>query len=159
MIILLITLISLISVYATRLLLKKEMKIAGISVAIFYIYLVCWIYAIFIIDISDLGFRETETLLSILHGSNIYHSFVQITAKMAFIPLPLLQVIVGVAVLIMVSSVAVILHGVFSISKEIIRWVKKTHTIKGVHLDEKVKITYGSIQNVSIIRLHCRANC
>lgn len=159
MVLLFLILMSLSAIYFTRLLSNKRMRIAAIATSVVYFYLVAWIYAIFIIDIADLGFSESETQLTLLHGSNIYHSFVQLTAKMSAISLPLLQVIVGVSLLVLVTSFAVIFHGIFEISKEIIFLIRKNgHKLRKA-LDIKIISIKMSIRRVSIIRLYCRANC
>ena len=94
MILLLMILLSLSAVYFTRLLQQKGMKTASFMVAVLYLYLILWTYAVFILDIADLGFSERQTQVALLHGSNIYHSFVSITENMSVIPLELLEAIV-----------------------------------------------------------------
>ena len=159
MIVLLMALLSLSAVYFTRLLQRKGMKTASVMVAVLYLYLIAWTYAIFILDVADLGFAEKETLVSLLHGSNIYHSFVRLNAQMAAIPLPLLKAIASVALLIIIAGISVALHGVFALSREIYRFVKeyKIETENNTAW-ETVEYEIPS-KAVSIIRLHCRANC
>ena len=159
MILLSIILLSLSAVYFIRLLSRKNMRMAAVSATILYVYLVAWIYAIFIIDIADLGFTDTETQLTLLHGSSIYHSFVQITARMSFIPLSLLQVIVGVAALILTFALAVALHGVFEISRVIIRFYKKTKVEAYKIFENAVRSLKTQIKTYQLIRMYCRANC
>ena len=159
MILLLMILLSLVAVYFTRLLQRRGMKTASVTVAVLYLYLIAWTYAVFILDVADLGFAEKETLVSLLHGSNIYHSFVQLNAKMALIPLPLLEAIVGVAALVLMAGVAVALHGVVEISRVIYRFVQKNY----VELNKKEywvkKIIHPCVKSTCFIRLYCRANC
>ena len=159
MVIILIALWSLCAIYFTRLLTQRKMRAAAISVAVLYVYLIAWIYAIFILDIADLGFSDAETRLSLLHGSGIYHSFVQLNAKMSVIPLPLLKAIVGVAAMTLTASIIVAFHGIFEISREIYRIVKKKR-IEAHHRTEWKITTYSApVRRISIIRLYCRANC
>ena len=159
MIVLLMALLSLSAVYFTRLLQRKGMKTASVMVAVLYIYLIAWTYAIFILDVADLGFAEKETLVSLLHGSNIYHSFVQLNAQMALMPLPLLEVIAGVAAFVVLAGIAVALHGVVEITRVICRFVKERR-FEFANNTAWETAEYGvPAKTVSIIRLHCRANC
>lgn len=159
MIILLMILLSLSAVYFTRLLKKKGMGIAAITVAVLYIYLIVWTYMMFILDVADLGFIYGETRLSLIHGSNIYHSFTDLTARMSVIPLPFLESIVLVAVIVLVAGFAVAFHGLFEITKEICKYVRgglknlKKARVLGVLLPKIPQY------NVSILRMNCRANC
>lgn len=160
MILMMIILLSLSVIYFTRLLYKKNMRVAAISVAVLYCYLILWVYAIFVIDIADLGFSDAETRISLLHGSSIYHSFVEVTAKMAVIPLPLLHAIVGVAGIILLSALAVALHGIFDISQEIIQCVKKHRLYHRVlAIKQKHTLDVFNARKVPLIRMYCRANC
>ena len=159
MILLMIILLSLSVIYYTRLLYRKNMRAAAISVAILYFYLILWIYAIFVIDIADLGFSDAETRISLLHGSEIYHSFVEVTAKMSIIPLPLLHTIVGVAGMILLSSIAVALHGILDISHEIIKSVKKYRIHHHVSIKQRCKADDSNLKTIPLLRMYCRANC
>lgn len=159
MILLLMILLSLSAVYFTRLLQRKGMKTAAVTVAVLYLYLIAWTYAVFILDIADLGFAERETQVSLLHGSDIYHSFVQLTAKMAVIPFELLEAIVGVAVLVLIAGFSVAFHGVFEISKEIYKRVCKNYIEKNKTVMRKAVQAQPPVKTVSLIRLNCRANC
>jgi len=159
MIVLFITLWSLCAIYFTRLLMKRTMRAAAISVTVLYVYVVAWIYAIFILDIADLGFADVETRLSLLHGSNVYHAFVQMTAKMSIIPLPLLKAIVSVVALVISASIIVALHGMFEITFEIHKFFKN-NKLAQTHKNELTKNrSVNFTRAISIIRLHCRANC
>ena len=159
MILLLMILLSLSAVYFTRLLTKKNMKAAAISVAVLYIYMIAWTYAVFVLDIADLGFAERETQVSLLHGSDIYHSFVQLTARMAAVPYELLEAIVGVAALVLFAGIAVAFHGVFEISREIYKTVCKNYVEKNKTEIRKTVLYRLPVKTVSLIRLNCRANC
>ena len=153
-------LLSLIAVYFTRLLQRHGMKTASVTVAVLYLYLIAWIYVVFILDVADLGFAETETRISLLHGSNIYHSFVQLNAKMAAISLPILKVIVAVAAMTLVAGFIVAFHGIFEISREICRFVKQYRYLQTHNKTEWIiKNKSVSVRAISIIRLYCRANC
>ena len=159
MILLLIMLLSLSSIYFTRLFLKKEMTIAAVTVAVLYIYLILWTYLMFIMDIANLGFNESETTLSLIHGSIIYHSFVDITARMSVIPLPFLEAIVLVSIFVLITGFAAAFHGLFQITKQICKYVreslKKTYRarILNILIPETPQYT------ISILRMNCRANC
>ena len=159
MIVILIALWSLCAIYFTRLLTQRKMRAAAISVAVLYVYLIAWIYAIFILDIANLGFSDAETRLSLLHGSGIYHSFVSLTSKMSVIPLPILKAIVGVAAMTLTASIIVAFHGIFEISREIYRIVKKKRLETHHRTGWKPKVYSAPVRRISIIRLYCRANC
>ena len=159
MIILLMILLSLSAVYFTRLLSKKNMRAAAITVAVLYIYLIVWTYLMFILDVADLGFLSGETKLSLLHGSNIYHAFVDLTAKMSVIPLPFLEAIVLVAVIILIAGFAVAFHGLFQITKQICKYVRES--LKKFNRARVLNILIPEIPqyDISILRMNCRANC
>ena len=159
MIIILIALWSLCAIYFTRLLTQRKMRAAAISVAVLYVYLIAWIYAIFILDAADLGFTEKETQISLLHGSGIYHSFVNLTSKMSVIPLPLLKAIVAVAAMTLTASIIVAFHGIFEISREIYRIVKKNRLETHHRTEWRIKPYSVLGRKIPIIRLYCRANC
>ena len=159
MVLVLITLLSHSAVYFTRLLSKKNMRAAAISVAVLYMYLIAWTYAIFVIDISDLGFTEVETRISLLHGSNIYHSFVRLTTQMSVIPLSVLKAIVAVVALTLVAAFIVAFHGLFEITKQICKYVRES--LKDFNRAFVHKIDTFSKPDIvyPILRLNCRANC
>lgn len=160
MILLLLALLSLSAIYFTRLLSKKNMRGAAISVTVLYFYIIVWTYAIFILDVAGLGFSETETRLTLLHGSDVYHSFVSLTDKMSVIPLALLEAIVAVVAIVLFASFAVAFHGLFEITKAV---VKAANDKKKAYVAEASKSTitcfFGSIKPANIIRLNCRMNC
>lgn len=159
MVIILMALWSLCAIYFTRLLTQRKMRAAAISVVVLYVYLIAWIYAIFILDAADLGFSDAETRLSLLHGSGIYHSFVSLTSKMSVIPLPILKAIVGVAAMTITASFIVAFHGIFEVSREIYRIVKKKNLQIHHRTEWKVNSYSAPVRRISIIRLYCRANC
>ena len=160
MILLLIVLTSLCAIYFTRLLSKKNMRAAAISVAVLYAYIIAWTYAVFILDVADLGFSETETRLTLLHGSDIYHSFVSLTDKMSAIPLAFLEAIVVVATIVLCASFVVAFHGLFEITKAVVKAAKENMTIPAADSEKsKVQSIFGAIKTANIIRLNCRMNC
>jgi len=159
MIILLMTLLSLSTIIFTRLLFKKQMKIASISLAVLYVYLIAWTYVIFIFDVADLGFSEVETNIARLHGGVVYHSFVQLAARMDCIPLPLLGAIVEVVLLVLVLSIVVVVYGGIETSREIIRSFRKKILTHHKKIKTSIKNVGKFISHVSIIRMNCRANC
>ena len=129
-------------------------------VAVLYLYLILWTYAVFIIDIADLGFSEHQTQVALIHGSNIYHSFVRITESMSVIPLELLEAIVVVAVVVMVAGFSVAFHGVFEITKAVVKAAKEKQLFSFVgHHGKIFQSVIASFRNGSIIKLHCRMNC
>ena len=159
MILLLMALISLSTIYFVRLLEKKGMRTAAAMLAVLFTYIISWTYAVFILDVADLGFVGVESGISLLHGSNIYHSFVDITAKMSVIPLPFLESIVLVAVVVLLAGFAVAFHGLFEIAKEICKYVRSG--LKNLRKAYVFKILIPEIPqySVSILRMNCRANC
>ena len=160
MILLLIFLLSLSAIYFTRLLTAKNMRAAAVSVAVLYIYLVAWTYAVFILDVADLGFSSSETRMKLLHGSDIYHSFVNLTDKMSAIPLVLLEAIVVVAVVILSAGFIVAFHGLFEITKAVINAAKeKTLFFEIYHRFAKCASAFTELRQSNIIRLYCRMNC
>ena len=159
MIVLLMALLSLSAVYFTRLLQRKGMKTASVMVAVLYLYLIAWTYAVFILDVADLGFSEKETLVSLLHGSGIYHSFVDLNAKFSLVPLPLLEAMVGVAVLVLMAGIGVALHGVVEISRIVYRFVQKNYVELNKKKYRALKQIRPCVKSICFIRLYCRANC
>ena len=159
MIVLFMILLSLSAIYFIRLLSAKRMRVASAMVAALYIYIIIWTYLVFIIDVADLGFAGAETTLSLLHGSGIYHSFVQLTSIMDAIPLPFLESIVFVAALVFVASLTVIIHGAVEITKAIYRKVHGPIKVFGKpYVFRLLKPTHTGYE-ASILKLHCRANC
>jgi hypothetical protein len=160
MILVIIALVSLIAIYFTRLFFKKEMKAAALAVALLYIYLIVWTYAVFIIDIADLGFSDSETRLSLLHGSNIYHSFVDITLKTSVIPLGILEAFVVVLAVAVIAGFIVVFHGIVEITKYVLN---KNNYLKLLCITKALKFKiinlFGGFSSVGILRLHCRMNC
>ncbi len=160
MIILVITLISLCAIYFIRLLTKKKMRVASISVAALYINIVLWTYAIFVFDVANLGFSDSETPITSLIGSDIYHSFVNITNKMAFIPLGLLKAIAVVVTVVLVASLAVTFHGLFEITKAVIKAAKEKPINAQSAIDkDEISLFAGCTNRTNILRLNCRMNC
>ncbi len=160
MIVVLIALTSLCAIYFTRLLSKRNMRVAAVSVAVLYVYIIAWTYAVFILDVADLGFSETETRLTLLHGSDIYHSFVSLTDKMSVIPLALLEAIVAVVGIVLFASFAVAFHGLFEITKAVVKAAKdKKKASIAEAIKNKILSYFGAIKPANIIRLNCRMNC
>ncbi len=159
MIVLLMALVSLSTIYFVLLLERKGMRTAATMLAVLFTYIISWTYAVFILDVADLGFTDVESGISLLHGSNIYHSFVDIAAKMSVIPLPFLEAIVLVAIIVFMAGFAVAFHGLFEITKQICKYIRdglknrnKTHILK-------IMIPESPQYVVSILRMNCRANC
>ncbi len=160
MILLSIALLSLSVIYFTRLLSERNMKVAAIAVATLYFYIIAWIYAIFILDIADLGFSDTETRISLLHGSDIYHSFVDITEKMSVVPIEWLKAIVAVVVITLVAGFSVAFHGVFEITRAVVRAAKEKTLFKLLGDPHNTTlIPWTQINSGELLRLHCRMNC
>ena len=160
MVLLMIILLSFCAIYFTRLLYSGKMPVAAIFVVVLYIYMVAWIYSIFVIDIADLGFSDTESRLSLLHGSIIYHSFVDITAKASVIPLGILESFVVILSVAVVAGLIVAFHGIFEITKYVL---SKCHHIKLFSFSKRNKTGHSYYHNgyssYCILRLHCRMNC
>ena len=160
MIVLTIVLLSLCALYFTRLVSCKNMKAASISVVVLYTYLIAWIYIIFVLDVADLGFSETETRLTLLHGSDIYHSFVNLTDKMSVIPLALLEAIVAVAAIVLCASFVVAFHGLFEITRAVVNAAKEKRKVSSSESSKsKIHGPFEAIIPLNIIRLNCRMNC
>ena len=159
MILLLMILLSLAAVYFTRLLQRNGMKTASIMVAVLYIYLIAWTYAVFILDVADLGFSEKETLVSLLHGSVVYHSFVDLNAMFSLVPLPLLVAMVVVAALVLIAGLGVALHGVVEISRAVYRFVQKNYVEFNRTIYQAIREIRQRLKFICFIRLYCRANC
>ena len=159
MILMIVILLSLSSIYFTRLLSKHNKKAAALSVAVLYFYLVAWIYSIFILDIANLGFNDFETYFSLLHGSSVYHSFVSLTKTMSVIPLELLFSIVAVATLVFVAGFAVAFHGFFEITRDFIRSSKEKEVNDSWTGRDNFFVPAVFSKSFDIIRFHCRMNC
>ncbi len=160
MVLIILVLLSLITIYFTRLLSEKRMKTAAISIAILYFYLIAWTYAVFFIDIAGFGFSNSETRLAFLHGSDIYHSFVSIADKMSVIPLEFLKAIVVVAIVLFVAALGVVFHGFFEITQAVITAFKEKSTpVYSGELRQKFQDTFLRFLSREIIILHCRMNC
>ena len=159
MIVAILALLSLSAIYFIRLLFCRKMKTAAVSLAILYTYLVAWIYAVFIIDTLNLNFSEAHTKLSLLLGSNIYRSFVDLTEKMSVVPLPILKAIVFVCVIAFAAAFAVALHGIVNIAIKIVRIAKKKIAIFSHSVKLKIKANYEPVIDFSFLQMHCRLNC
>ena len=160
MIILLIALISLCAIYFTRLLSKMKMKVAAIAVAVLYLNLIVWTYAIFVLDVANLGFSDQETHVSFLIGSDIYHSFVSITDRMSVIPFEMLEAIVAVAAIVLIAGFAVAFHGVFTFAKAVVKVSREKELFfsnEGKNQGSNQLFIFYRENN--IIRIHCRMNC
>lgn len=160
MIIPLLCISSLVTIYFSRLLIRKSLKVGALAIAFLYIVLVIWTYLIFIIDVARLGFNDTETGLSILIGSDIYHSFVDINSKMSFIPTGILHSIVYFALIILISGFLVVFHGIVEITRAFISTMREKNNAfpysKSSDLKKFDALTHS---RTSIIRLYCRMNC
>ncbi len=160
MILLLIALISLSAIYFIRLLSKKDMKAAAISVAVLYINIIVWTYAILVLDVANLGFSDAETRLSLIQGSDIYHSFVSITDKMSVIPFELLEAIVAVAILVLLTAFTVAFHGLFEIARSVARISQEKMIFYKAESKTQTRIQpFNSYKPVRIIKIYCRMNC
>lgn len=160
MIVVLIALLSLSAIYFTRLLYHRNMKLASIATAVLYLYVVLWIYAVFILDLADLGFADVETHLALLHGSNIYHSFIQLTTQMSVIPLPMLKAIVAVVALTLTAAFIVAFDGLFEITRAVIGAVRTQKLfISSKENRKEIRAIFESQYERQIIRMHCRMNC
>lgn len=160
MIVLIIVLLSLCALYFTRLVSSKNMKVAAICIVMLYSYLIAWIYFIFIFDVVDLGFSETETRLTLLRGSDIYHSFVNLTDKMSVIPLALLEAIVAVAAVILCASFVVAFHGLFEITRAVVTVARDKEILSATEsIRSRIISSFMTIKLPNIIRFNCRMNC
>jgi len=159
MVIILLTVLSLSVIYLLRLFSRKKMKVASLATAVLYVYCVGYIYTMFIFDFFNLGFDGTETVLSLIHGSDTYHSFVKIAEKMAVMPLPFLKATVYLSVFILLCAITVCFHGFFEISLEVIRFVKRATCSRSNFKKQKIISEVIVPVKRPLIRLYCRANC
>ena len=160
MILLLIALMSLSTVYITRLLLKRQMRIAATSVAALFIFLISWIYFVFIFDIAGLGFSGEESLWTQLYASDIYHSFVNLTTNMSVIPLKLLEAIAVFSIVVVLVGICVAIHGIFEITLAVVKAAKRKRIFQSFANNEVKTIgLFSFFHNLEIIRLNCRMNC
>lgn len=154
-----VILLSLCAIYFTRLLIKKSLKVAATAIATLYGFLIIWLYSIFVLDVASFGFSDTESSFSIILGSDIYHSFVDITAKMFYLPSGILVGITVVTALVFFFGLMVAFHGFFAIAKEISYLVKKSKC--GVHKKDNNSacLIKPVFINTLIYRINCRMNC
>jgi len=138
---------------------KKNMRVAAVMTAILYCYLIVWFYIVFILDVADLGFTGSETVVSSIHGSKVYHSFVDMTERMSVIPLQLLKTIVGVIALILLLSISVVIHGTIAITKDVFYCSSKNIEAFKNKKPNKVEIPPKPEFKLSILKLYCRADC
>ncbi|MCR5694352.1 MAG: hypothetical protein K6G89_05205 [Clostridia bacterium] len=159
MILLLLGVLSLTAIYATRLFSQKGMRAASIAVASFYAVIVAWVYFLFITDAASLGFNGTETWRSILIGSDVYKSFVDLTSAMSFLPSSILSSITYVSLIILISAILVIIHGTHAAIQDLIRYTHKV--LNGSDHSIPKRVTLPQIINLKIpvLRLNCRMNC
>ena len=159
MIIVILGLISLSAIYFTRFFYKRNSKIAATAIALLFAVIIAWTYFLFIFDVADFGFSDVHTRESLLFGSDIYSSFVNLNANMALLPTTILQTIVAVAALAFSASVMVILDGVFRVAGEIYRVFKAHKNAFKKQPSRKTPLMEIKMPTVRLIRLYCRANC
>ena len=159
MILVMLGLLSLSAIYFTRLLYKRQFKVGAIFVALLFFAIVAWTYFLFIFDAADFGFTEVQSRESILFGSNIYSSFVDLNAEMALLPTSILQAIVAVSMLAFSAAVIVVLDGLFRVAEKIYESLKSFKINNLRHFDLKVVLPKLRIPTVRLIKLYCRANC
>ncbi len=156
MIVLLIALWSLCAVYFTHLFYQKKMKIAAIASTVLYVNVIAWTYMIFILDVANLGFKESGAASII--GSDVFHSFTKLRDLFTFLPE---EIHVATAFAAIAVAAAVVLELVVSgirIYKEIVLILKKVKHIfknaKRIIVSKKETVFYDN----KIYLLHCRLN-
>jgi len=159
MILLLLGLLSISVIYLVRLLSQKHMKVASLAVCVLYIAVIIWGYSIFIFDVASLGFNGSESFRSIIIGSDVYKSFLDLTSLMASLPDQVLHAISYVAILIFAITVLVLVHGTVSIAQAVILLGKKK-AISGKKHPPKCEFELKSFCFITpVLRLNCRMNC
>ena len=159
MVIIILGLLSLSAIYFTHLLYKRNLKTAAICVSILFAAIVAWVYFVFIFDVADFGFTDIKSRESLLFGSNIYSSFVDLNAEMALLPTSILQAIVAVSMLAFSAAITVVLDGVFRVAGKIYESLKSIKINKQRHFELKIVLPKLRISTVSLNKLYCRANC
>jgi hypothetical protein len=159
MILLLLGLLALGFIYITRLLHNHGLKVATYAVAALFGFIVVWIYCVFIFDAASLGFNGKESWRSILIGSDIYRSFVDLNASMAVLPTEILHAITYVSAFILLITVFVIIHGLYLATIEILHYAKSKDMTKSRGGKIKSQLPSLIYIRVSVYRLYCRMNC
>jgi len=160
MVILLMILLSLCAIYFTRFLLKRKMKTASVMVASLYFYLIIWIFAIFILDALSFGYLDKETHTSLIYGSDIYHSFVNLNSTMSAMPLPIHKAIASIAAMTIITTIILVFHGLFEMTKVVISLLKNSKNNESISKENEILKTATSLlRKKELIRLHCRMNC
>ena len=159
MILAMIVLWSLCMIYFTRLLNKKRMKAAAVSVLVLFVYIIVWVYLTLIVDIIDIGLIDFNSREAFLHGSLVYNSLVELTCAMSVISLPMLEAIVLVAVIVLFAGICVVFHGALEITKAIIRFSHSDKYSDKNRSFNKVFFPELPYVPVKILKLNCRLNC
>jgi len=155
-IVILIALWSLCAIYFTHVLHKSKLRVASIAVATMYIFVTVWTYLIFILDVANLGYKESKA--SLLVGSDIFHSFNYFRDLMSSMPLGLHKATASVAILLAASILFVLVLSSIRIYKEFTRKMNsKFNTSKIKEFAQKVR-DYFAFNTRKIHILHCRLN-
>ena len=159
MILVILGLLALSAIYFTRYFYKRGYKIATMAITVLFVAIVVWIYFLFVFDMADFGFREIRTRESIMFGTDIYASFVNLNAILALFPTPLLYALVGVIMFTLIVSLIVIVDGFFRAAETIFKAFKTFKTVMRRPLNKLKTVSIKIIPTVQLIRLYCRANC
>ena len=159
MIILLLGLLSISVIYLVRLLSLKRMRVASFAICTLYIVVIIWGYSLFVFDVASLGFNGSESFRSIIIGSDVYKSFLDLTGLMSTLPDQVLHAISYVAILILAITVLVLVHGTVSIAQAVIKLSKgKNSTIKKSPHSSVIDFK-SFVFIIPVLRLNCRMNC
>lgn len=156
MIVLLIVLWSLCAIYITHLLYQKNMKIAATAVAVLYTNIVIWTYLIFILDVANLGFKESR--VADIVGSSIFHSFTDLRDLMSVMPQNLNIATASVSILIASSVLIQLIISSIRIYQAVVSHKKKSVQLSRSGIRRLFEVPEIIKSNRKIYILHCRLN-
>lgn len=146
------------AVYFTRLLAKKRMFFAALGVVIFGFILVIWSSFVLTFDFASTGTTGTSSYL--FNSKDLTDLFSYISPIMPLTMRPVIRALFMVVSIVVVASVAVVIHGSIFLGIEIANAINAHTKVRQNNNQTKIfKYFLEIYMQLSILKRQCRLNC
>lgn len=145
------------SVYFVRLLAKKRMFLAAVTIAVSTIVLILWGAFVVTLGSSNAGIAPTSIQFYTRSLTDIFDDVLDI---MPWVMRPVANTVITVSVVIVTVSIIAIVHGSIKVGKEIAAKVGSMRPASQcVPAVTKLTDWTGYFGTALLLKLHCRLNC
>ncbi|MBQ7444403.1 MAG: hypothetical protein IJS71_00490 [Clostridia bacterium] len=160
MLVMILAMLFLSMLYLSNMFYKRKMRVALVSIVLFWAVIISWVYALLVLDVAQLGFLNSEERINFLYEFNPANIVRFLNEKSNVINTPVIKTIISVSTLAVTLGIVVVMHGVFEMTKEFI--CAASHLIKKAETRVSKKIFTAILPPMNrggILIMICRLNC